>query len=149
MHIVEWCNTNLGFLTAVLSILTLITSISAIIVSFIVANLPYKKKLDIWEYADEDNDNFIIYINITNIGNKSVRLKGIEILCNSQQLCSEYFTAREQPVLRPTESKEIKTGYPLNVYNERNVDPVNSRMKIIVIDMEGTRYSAISDFGVG
>lgn len=45
MDIVEWCNNNNGFLTAVLSLIGLVISITAIVVSIRTARMPYKKKL--------------------------------------------------------------------------------------------------------
>ena len=47
MEIIQWCNNNEGFLTMLLSLFTLVTSIIAIIVSIKTAQLPYKKKIDI------------------------------------------------------------------------------------------------------
>jgi len=42
---IQWCNDNSGFLSALLSIIGLIMSMIAIIVSIKTARLPYKKKL--------------------------------------------------------------------------------------------------------
>ena len=44
-EIINWCNSNNGFATILLSALTLLVSIIAIIVSIHAARLPYKKKL--------------------------------------------------------------------------------------------------------
>lgn len=44
-EIITWCNSNNGFATILLSALTLLVSIIAIIVSIRTARLPYKKKL--------------------------------------------------------------------------------------------------------
>ncbi len=45
MDIVNWCNNNLGFLTAILSVLTVFFSFIAIVVSIRTARLPYKRKI--------------------------------------------------------------------------------------------------------
>ena len=45
--VVQWCNENVGFATIVLSALTLMVSIVAIVVSIKTAQLPYKKLLKI------------------------------------------------------------------------------------------------------
>ena len=42
-NIIQWCNDNVGFATIVLSTLTLLVSIIALIVSTRTARLPYKK----------------------------------------------------------------------------------------------------------
>ena len=43
--IIQWCNDNDGFLSAILSVIGLIISIIAIVVSIRTARLPFKKKL--------------------------------------------------------------------------------------------------------
>ena len=43
--IIKWCNENNGFLTAILSIIGLLLSIIAIVVSIRTARLPYKKRI--------------------------------------------------------------------------------------------------------
>lgn len=45
MIFVQWCNENNGFLTAILSVIGLLLSIIAIVVSIHTARLPYKKQL--------------------------------------------------------------------------------------------------------
>ena len=44
-NIIIWCNENNGFLTGILSLLTLLVSVIAIYVSIRTARLPFKKKL--------------------------------------------------------------------------------------------------------
>lgn len=43
MEIIEWCNNNQGFISAILSLLTLIASIIAIIISIVTSRLPLRK----------------------------------------------------------------------------------------------------------
>ena len=45
MCFIEWCNQNNGFISAILSIIGLLLSIIAIVISIHTARLPYKKKL--------------------------------------------------------------------------------------------------------
>lgn len=52
MCIIEWCNLNSGFLTGVLSLLTLVVSVIAIVVSIHTAKLPYKKKIKLSSSVD-------------------------------------------------------------------------------------------------
>lgn len=44
-HIVEWCNSNTGFMTALFSFFSLSISVIAIIVSIRTARLPYKRAI--------------------------------------------------------------------------------------------------------
>lgn len=50
MNIIRWCNENNGFLTAILSLIGLVLSVTAIVVSIRTARLPYKKKLMLGSY---------------------------------------------------------------------------------------------------
>ena len=43
--LIQWCNSNNGFLTAILSVIGLLLSVIAIIVAIRTARMPYKKKL--------------------------------------------------------------------------------------------------------
>lgn len=52
MNIIKWCNENQGFISALLALLSLITSVIAICISISVAKLPYKKKLLISKSVD-------------------------------------------------------------------------------------------------
>lgn len=44
-NLINWCNSNNGFLTAILSIIGLLLSVIAIVVSIRTARLPYKKQI--------------------------------------------------------------------------------------------------------
>lgn len=75
-QIVDWCNTNQGFVSAVLALSSLILSIVAICISISVAKLPFKKKIALTFYTNigiGDASNHIDYeVVATNIGNRVV-----------------------------------------------------------------------------
>lgn len=73
-ELIEWCNTNNGFLTGVLSLLTLIVSIIAIIVAVRAARIPFKKKVlvEVGHYFSDTG--YGIHVTATNIGNRDVML---------------------------------------------------------------------------
>lgn len=50
-EIIAWCNQNEGFLSFVLSVVTIVISIIAITTSFKVAKLPYRIKLKVMPVA--------------------------------------------------------------------------------------------------
>ncbi len=60
--VIQWCNENVGFATIVLSGLTLLVSIIAVIVSLRTARLPYKKLLTIeaGSYFSTDGDSGLL-----------------------------------------------------------------------------------------
>lgn len=83
--IVNWCNINNGFLTALLSLLTLIVSTIAVIISVHTARLPYRKKLILsskisWLLSQDSLSGQIaskfngISVEATNIGNRNINI---------------------------------------------------------------------------
>lgn len=86
MDIITWCNENNGFLTGILSLLTLLVSIIAVVVSIRTARLPYTKRLvlssDITilfgtnDYTGQPMSQFSgITVNATNIGNRNINIR--------------------------------------------------------------------------
>ena len=81
MCVIQWCNDNNGFLSAVLSFIGLFLSVTAIVVSIQTARLPYKKKL-LLSYCillDVDEHDHMPIINgievsATNISNRPIIL---------------------------------------------------------------------------
>ena len=83
--IVNWCNENNGFITAILSAIGLLLSVTAIVVSIRTARLPYKKKLKLTSSVDVAfSKNTItgevissimgITVNVANIGSRNVSI---------------------------------------------------------------------------
>lgn len=73
-QIIEWCNLNSGFIQCILTLMTIIISIIAIIVSINTSRLPYKKKIKLkngFYYSPEENG---IYISVVNVGNREVHI---------------------------------------------------------------------------
>ena len=67
-EIINWCNSNNGFATILLSALTLLVSIIAIIVSIHAARLPYKKKLIVSGGSFVSVGGIGLHITATNVG---------------------------------------------------------------------------------
>lgn len=85
-EIIKWCNDNNGFLTGILSLLTLFVSVIAVVVSIRTARLPYMKRLilssDITilfgtnDFTGQPVSQFAgITVNATNIGNRNINIK--------------------------------------------------------------------------
>ena len=83
--IINWCNDNNGFITAILSAIGLLLSVIAIVISIRTARLPYKKKLKLTSFVDvaiskntiteEVVSNIMgISINAANIGSRNVSI---------------------------------------------------------------------------
>lgn len=69
-QIIQWCNTNVGFVSGILALFSIVLSLVAIYVSIVVAKLPFKKKitvgfftnLGLGEYAGINYYNGIILL---------------------------------------------------------------------------------------
>ena len=84
-EIIKWCNENNGFLTGLLSLLTVIVSIIAIVVSIKTARMPYKKSIVLTSTTTFliGQNNFSgqvvsqfsgVSINAANVGNRNINL---------------------------------------------------------------------------
>lgn len=76
---VDWCNYNSGFVSAVLSIATILVSIIAIVISILTARLPYKKKAKLsgsisYAFPAERPTVAAYDVNATNIGNRNINI---------------------------------------------------------------------------
>ncbi len=142
-NIVSWCNANSGFVSAVLSLFSLITSIMTIFISVSVARLPYKKKLDIWSYNDSDIPDFRTIVEIVNAGNKGVRIKSIEIICEGRLLANQYLEPAERQYIAPTDEISIPVSYHLEG------DYFGKTMNIVVTDTDNKKYRIESNFAMG
>jgi len=142
-NIITWCNENCGFVSAALSLFSLITSITTIAISVSIAWLPYKKKLDIWSYNDQDMPNFRTVVEIVNTGNKGIRIRDIEISCEGQFLAYKYFEPTDRQYIAPTDEISI----PIVFHLEGNY--ANKIMEIIVTDTDNKKYRIKSSFAMG
>ena len=97
MGLIEWCNTNNGFLTALLSFLTLVVSVIAIVVSIRTAKLPYNKKLSLSSSLDiafmqnpitgETGSGILgISVNAANVGARNVNITYLGISVKDKAL---------------------------------------------------------------
>ena len=77
--IVNWCNKNNGFITAILSAIGLLLSIIAIVVSIRTARLPYKKKLKLTSSVD------VVFSNNTITGEVISSIMGITVKVQMEQ----------------------------------------------------------------
>ncbi len=95
--IIEWCNTNTGFLTAILSAIGLLVSTIAVIVSIKTARLPYKKKIllscstDIGIFSSiitgQSSSKIVgMSVNATNVGSRNVNITYLGISVKDKSL---------------------------------------------------------------
>lgn len=154
--IIQWCNDNNGFLTAILSAVGLFLSTIAIVVSIKTARLPFKKKIvistttNIW-FGTNPISNKVnsgvqgISVNVVNKGFRDINITYLGILIknnhNKQKLYKTQESMDGYGVLHPTEihtntfSKDDILKSFSNYFNN------NARVYAYSEDSEGNHYS--------
>ena len=140
-NLIEWCNENSGFLTGVLSILTLIVSIIAVIVAIQSARLPYKKKVIVETGHYISDVGYGIHVTATNVGNRDVVLT-IVCITIGDQTCVNPNTFMESKVT--LKCGEVTSQY----YTAEMLRDAITRLKAddkdrvygVVKDTEGKEY---------
>lgn len=84
MNFIQWCNDNNGFLTAIFSLIGMILSVTAIVVSIRTARLSYKKRIllgspillaaGIVPGVGAESSLLGMAASATNVGNRTVNL---------------------------------------------------------------------------
>ena len=116
MNFVQWCDDNNGFLTAILSLIGLILSVTAIVVSICTARLPYKKRI-VLGYVVQASASIVPGVGVeslilgmsasaTNVGNRTVNLRylGYAVKKMENTINSTHFTVSltvKRPLLLP------------------------------------------------
>lgn len=147
--IIEWCNENQGFISAILSVLTIIISVIAIYFSNKVGKIPYKKKMKVIPCYYEENSNPIIEIMLINYGLMTLVISHIVI----KDLKKEYVggTSMLEPiVVKPSECQKFEII--IEDYNgliEKNAIDLNNKMIIEVHEYGGKVHKLKKGFPVG
>ena len=140
-YIIEWCNQNNGFLTAVLSMLTLIVSVIAVVVAIKAARLPYKKKVLVKAGQFFSEQDYGIHVTATNVGNRDL-VVAVVCLEIGDQTCLNPRTFMESKVklkCGETTSQYYTCDMLRNALNKIE----NESLKVygVVKDSEGKEYN--------
>ena len=155
--IINWCNENNGFITAILSAIGLLLSVIAIVISIRTARLPYKKKLKLTSSVDvffskntvtgEVISNIIgITVNAANIGSRNVSIVYLGLCIKDKE---SKWNKRKMTKIRD-EITGIGMIAPAEIKNEfyKKVDLLSSlsllsrdaQIYLYAKDTEGTEY---------
>lgn len=119
MDFINWCNNNQGFVTAIFSLLSLLISTIAVVISILTAKLPYKKALRISagsyiKGSSELKEPRGVYVNALNIGNIPVKIDELGLLYKNKQYINVNTIAEARVVLKQMESvDQMFSGYYL------------------------------------
>lgn len=153
--LIQWCNDNNGFLTAILSVIGLFLSIIAIVVSIKTARLPFKKKIVIsfstklWVGTIPLTNTVAsgvqgISINVVNKGFRDVNITYLGLLLKDNHKKQQIYKTKEHmdgvAIIHPS---EVHTNY----FESDNIIKVFSSFSekakayAYAEDSEGNHYS--------
>lgn len=137
---IEWFNENVGFVSAILSLLTIILSTIAIVVSIHTAKLPFKKSIKISAGSQFSALGEGVYVTAVNVGNRPVHISMMGLLIDKKQ----YFSTREitnnQITLHPSETTEHHLQCDELQRMISNDIPKSKKVYAYVRDAEGEVY---------
>lgn len=140
---IKWCNDNQGFLSAILTFMSILLSVIAVCVSVIVAKLPFKKKIAVASFT-----NFGIGINehvqffsveATNIGNRVIKVKYVGI---AYKIGGKWKNTFNSQCPNPTNvmldiNETVDAKYDMNQLYSMNE---NHSLYAVAVDIEGKVY---------
>ena len=153
MEVIQWCNDNNGFLTALLSVVSLVISITAIWVSIATARLPYKRKIVLKSNTSigisklENTQRYSVKrgmsIMAINVGNRAVK---VSILTYATKKNGKYciinptdHSFQSKELLAPSEVMEIEYSADelMKLLSKEDKDSI---LYILAQDTEGNEY---------
>ncbi|SEP84223.1 hypothetical protein SAMN02910289_00651 [Lachnospiraceae bacterium RM5] len=139
IEVIQWCNENVGFATIVLSALTLLVSIIAVIVSIRTARLPYKKmiKIEAGSYITTDGASGL-HVTAINCGNIDFTINSMGFITKDKQLMVNLRSTNQYPF-------RLIIGEQLSEYFANEAPAIqslkaNQRIYAYVKDSEGKIY---------
>lgn len=152
VKLVKWCNENNGFMTAILSIVGVLLSFIAIIISIKVAKLPYKKKILLNSFYNVGMGNNLFMpiglgIEVVNVGNRVINFKYLGYAVKENYRLTKLYSINEQleniGTLNPAEIKSINynSSKIIEVLNTKNP---NAKLYICANDTEGKTYLKVA-----
>lgn len=143
MGIVEWCNLNQGFVSAILAFTSILLSVIAIIASIKAAKIPFKKNIAVAFYTNLGvglNSGVEFYsIEATNIGNRVIKASYVGAAYKENGTWMKlYNKSNPNPTNVMISVNETITAQ----YDVAEFNAIISKKKVyaIAIDVEGKMY---------
>lgn len=134
--VINWCNTNQGFLSAILTIMTIVISVIAIRNSNRIGKMPYEKKIKVVPCYYHENGEPVIEVMVVNYGLITLVIDHLLIRDKKGEVVGSENTIYPI-VLKPTESKKF----------EIHIDDRNGLMEKYALDLNGKMTIEIHEFG--
>lgn len=143
-QIIDWCNANEGFVSAILALVSLLLSVVAIYISISVAKLPFKKKISLAFYTNMgigDAKGYVGYeVVATNIGNRVVATDYVGLGYYKKGKLQRLYTINRnlENKQRLDVNEACSVTFTKNEFND--VKRQSSRVYAIATDVEGTVF---------
>lgn len=150
-EIIKWCNLNTGFISAILSLMTIIVSMLAIIISRRITSIPYKKKLMVEPFCTVKKNEVCIQILIVNNGFATIVINNIYIENNKKEILGMP-TMKEPLIIQGNQYKKMNIKIKDEEHIEfvkKNALNLNNKIRIDIRDMDGKKYIFKNKFPVG
>lgn len=156
-NIIDWCNQNVGFIEAIVAIISSILSFIAIIISIHAARLPFKKEIKLsqsydFEYISDDatlnvKSNLIgMTINASNVGFRNVNLVYLGLALKDKKRPWKYKklfllknTDCHKCFIEPTQIATVHYDI-MTILGHFDMVPKSHRLYIFAMDSEGKKY---------
>lgn len=147
--IIDICNKNEGFISALLTIMTIVISVIAIISSNRIGIIPYKKRLKAIPCIYQEDYNWMMDVMLINYGLITLVIRDVTIKDAKKQIVgSEYVV--EPIVLPPAECKTVKVYIDdHNGLIEKYSLDLNNKTTIEVHEYGGDTFKFRKGFPVG
>ncbi len=148
-NILNWCNCNQGFLSAVLSVATIFISILTIRMTYKIGKMPYKKHISIIPFLFKDGDKYFMDVIVVNTGLATVLIDSICITNNDNLVIGDY--SKIEPIaLQPNDFMRHKIEIYDDIENiKRHEQDLNNHIKITVRGYNKEKYVQCKGFPVG
>lgn len=147
-ELINWCNQNEGFLSFVLSAVTIVISIIAIKTSINAAKFPFKIKLKVIPFTYLGSEGIVVDLVIYNQGYSKTGIECIAIMHNKKLVIGSY--TGETLYLEPGYTQKFSIQiFDETEYFEANMCDLNNKIVITVQDSFGNEYTFKNGFPVG
>ena len=149
-EIIQFCNENQGFFSAILALLSLLVSIIAILISLYSIRLPYEKRLSFSGYVYEKTGKLLGTITVVNVGKSIVHIRDVQVIRKKDKLHIGVRTSSKVVKIMPGEAIDIDFRiYDAEDDVRKNISELNEIAYIEVCDTENKKYKMKRSFGVG
>jgi hypothetical protein len=154
-QIIDWCNCNQGFLSALLSILTILISGFTIFLSWKIGKMPFRNAISVTVSTGgkDDGGYYRLHIVIVNIGNIPMYIGSVEVTDREKHhlgSMNTYYENKDFIILNPNEIIDdiviVKNRNEL--FDKYELD-FNGKIKIIVKELNGKRHTFSKGWAAG